>query len=205
MVPSLPSWPLEVCIWRGEGTAPSPAERLRATAAAGLCVINPGANPPVGAARQIKELTHLCLRAAAKGSWEESRAGVGESQGAASVLLIDKKGKAPSSERSPAPSKCSRRRRGKEKALLSLAGAGQDPAAPSGRGGQCPRAGLGERTPRDGGHMPRVRGAPGFAMGALGKVRDPRSTQRGEVNPLPHLVLQHQEKGGRNQNIPHLP
>lgn len=144
MVPSLPSCPLEVCSWGGEGTAPSPAERLRATAAAGLCVINPGANPPVGAARQIKELAHLCLRAAAKGSWEESRAGVGESRGAACVLLIDKKGRASSSERSPAPSKCSRRRRrGKKKALLSLAGDGQNPAASSGKVGQ----GWGERTP----------------------------------------------------------
>lgn len=117
MVPSVPPCPLEVCSWGGEGTAPSPAERLPATAGDGLCVINLQANPPVVAARQIKELTHLCLKPAAKGSWEESRVGVGEGAGArACVLLIDKKGKASSSERSQAPSKCRRRRRrGKKK------------------------------------------------------------------------------------------
>lgn len=49
-----------------------------ATAGDGLCVINLQANPPAVAARQIKELTHLCLKSAAKGSWEESRVGVGE-------------------------------------------------------------------------------------------------------------------------------
>lgn len=112
----MPSCPLEVCSWGGDGTAPSPAERLPATAGDGLCVINLQANPPAVAARQIKELTHLCLKPAAKGSWEESRVGVGERvRERACVLLIDKKGSASSSERSRAPSKCRRRRRGKKK------------------------------------------------------------------------------------------
>lgn len=116
VVPSMPSCPLEVCSWGGDGTAPSPAERLPATAGDGLCVINLQANPPAVAARQIKELTHLCLKPAAKGSWEESRVGVGErARERACVLLIDKKGRASSSERSRAPSKCRRRRRGKKK------------------------------------------------------------------------------------------
>lgn len=140
MVPSLPSCPLEVCSWGGEGTAASPAGWLPATAGDGLCVINLQANPPVVAARQIKELTHLCLQPAAKGSWEESRAGVGaRARERACVLLIDKKGRASSSERSQAPSKCRRRRRrrGKKKDFLSLAGACQNPAAFNRRGGQC--------------------------------------------------------------------
>lgn len=140
MVPSLPSCPLEVCSWGGEGTAPSPAEQLPATAGDGLCVINLQANPPVVAARQIKELTHLCLKPAAKGSWEESRVGVGErARERACVLLIDKKGRASSSERSQAPSKCRRRRRrrGKKKGFLSLTGTRQNPAAFNRRGGHC--------------------------------------------------------------------
>lgn len=78
MVPSLPSCSLEVYSWGGEGTPPFPAEWLPPTAGDGLCVINLQANPLVVAARQIKELTHLCLKLAAKGSREEGRVGVGQ-------------------------------------------------------------------------------------------------------------------------------
>lgn len=115
-----PPVPLKFVAGGGEGTSPSPAEWLPATAGGGRCVINLQANPPAVAARQIKELTHLCLQPAAKGSWEESRVGAGgRARAHACVLLIDKKGRASSSERSPAPSKCRRRRRrGKKKRFL---------------------------------------------------------------------------------------
>lgn len=76
-----PSVPLKyVAGGGGEGTAPSSSEWLPATAGDGLCVINLQANPPVVAARKIKALTHLCLKPAAEGSWEESKAGVGEGE-----------------------------------------------------------------------------------------------------------------------------
>lgn len=184
MVPSLPSCPLEVCRWGGEaGTAPPPAEWFPATVGDGLCVINLQANPPAGAARQIKALTQLCLKPAAKGSWEESRAGVGErARERACVLLIDKKGRASSSERSQAPSKCRRRRRrGKKKGFLSLTGACQNPAAFNRRGGRCggghsaPSQGWEERAQLGGMTAARALAssfAQGgeFALGILGEI-----------------------------------
>lgn len=211
-----PPVPLKFVAGGGEGTVPSPAEWLPATAGDGLCVINLQANPPVVAARQIKELTHLCLKPAAKGSWEESRVGVGErARERACVLLIDKKGRASSSERSQAPSKCRRRRRGKKKDFLSLTGACQNPAAFNRRGGHCyggqvsPQPGLeGERIAGSGiatarrarepgcwlPALPRVGRMEGllrFALGILCKARICRSTQKEEVSHLPHLLLQH--------------
>lgn len=213
MVPSLPSCPLEVCSGEGEGTAPSAAQRLRATAGAGLCVINPGANPPAGAARQIKELTHLCLRAAAEGSCEESRAGLGESRGAACVLLIDKEGRASSSETSPAPSKCSSRtRRGKKKALLSLAEPATVQLFAAGEGVRAPGQGWGERAPLGPGALQGLpRQGEGFQERPEGEVSPGLSSsyssrrKKGESSTPQTCAEPGYPKPALTQHIPNLP
>lgn len=73
-----PPVPLKFVAGGGRRDSSLSSRMAPATAGDGLCVINLQANPPAVAARQIKELTHLCLKSAAKGSWEESRVGVGE-------------------------------------------------------------------------------------------------------------------------------
>jgi len=60
-----PPVPLKFVAGGGRRDSSLSSRMAPATAGDGLCVINLQANPPAVAARQIKELTHICLKSAA--------------------------------------------------------------------------------------------------------------------------------------------